>query len=252
MAVAFLAPVQVWAGAWTQPAGQGQATLSFYGWTGTSSSLGYVSPPRENEVEGQLYLEYGLADKLMLIGGMGLEHYSILSPANNTYVGPDYTQVGLQYQFAKLNDWVFSGSASYFIPGANDLSQPAQSGNTGGAAEARLLGGRSFTISGLNAFVDIEVAYRDRTAGPPSEYHGDLTIGLKPNDKWTLMLQSFNYVTQGAGQPGFPAVTDSIEQASVMYALDAHWFLQVGAFASVVSTGTNSERGGLVSITKKF
>ena len=248
----FLAPGAAWAGAWTQPAGQGQATVSLYGWTGTASQYGEASPPRENQFGSQLYVEYGLADKVMVIGSVSIERYSILSPVNNTYVGPDYSQIGLQYRFAKVDDWVFSGSTSFFIPGARDASQPAQSGNTGGAAEARLLGGRSFKVSGMDGFVDVEFAYRDRTAGPPSEWHGDFTVGLKPNDKWTLMLQSFNLVSQGAGAPGFPAITESVEQASVMYALDSHWFLQVGLFASAVSVGTNSERGGLISVTRKF
>ena len=178
----FLAPGAAWAGAWTQPAGQGQATVSLYGWTGSASQYGEASPPRENQFGSQLYVEYGLADKVMVIGSVSIERYSILSPVNNTYVGPDYSQIGLQYRFAKVDDWVFSGSTSFFIPGARDASQPAQSGNTGGAAEARLLGGRSFKVSGMDGFVDAEFAYRDRTAGPPSEWHGDFTVGLKPNE----------------------------------------------------------------------
>ena len=66
------------------------------------------------------------------------------------------------------------------------------------------------------------------------------------------MLQSFNEVTQGAGSPGFPAITESIEQASVLYAFDKQWTLQVGVFATAVSVGTNSERGAVLSVTKKF
>ncbi len=252
LAAAFLAPAGASAGAWTQPQGQGQATVSLYGWTGRAAPYGYVTPPKENEVESQLYVEYGLADKVMVIGSMALERYSILSPVDNTYVGPDYSQLGVQYQFAKGDNWVFSGSTSFFLPGARNASEPAQNGNTGGAAEARLLGGRSFKVGAMDGFLDVEVAYRDRTAGPPSEWHGDFTVGLKPDNKWTLMLQSFNEVTQGAGARGFPQVVESVEQASVIYALNAHWFLQISAFASAVSNGTNSERGGVLSVTRKF
>lgn len=246
------APAVAQAGAWTQPAGQGQAALSFYGWTGTSAPSGSYSPPRGNEVETQLYVEYGLADRVMAIGSLALERYAIQSPVDNTYVGPDYSQFGLQYQFGKFNDWVFSGSASVFVPGARHASQPAQAGNTGGAGEARLLAGRSFALGTGYAFVDIEVAYRDRTAGPPDEWHGDFSIGYKPNDRWTGILQSFNEVSQGAGSFGFPAVTQSLEQASVIYQLTTDWSLQIGAFATAVSVGTNSERGGVVSVTRKF
>ncbi len=251
-ALAF-APSASLAGAWTQPAGQGQAIFSFYGWTGQASPIGYITPPKENEVETQLYVEYGLADRVMLISSVALERYAMLSPVNNTYVGPDYSHIGLQYEVAKLDNWVFSVSGSFFVPGASNASEPAQSGNTGGAAEARALAGRSFAVgNGAYVFVDGEVAYRDRTAGPPDEWHGDLTIGYKPNDKWTLMLQSFNEVTDGAGSPGFPAIRESVEQASVIYALTPQWSLQGGLFASVISTGTNSQRGAVISITRKF
>jgi protein XagA len=250
--LAAMAPATAFAGAWTQPAGQGQATVSLYGWAGEAAPSGYYASPKENEVQSQLYVEYGLADRLMLVGSVALERYAILSPANNTYTGPDYSQIGLQYQVAKWDDWVFSVSSSLFIPGATESSQPAQAGNTGGAAEVRGLAGRSFALSVGYGFVDAEIAYRDRTAGPPSEWHGDLTLGYKPNDTWTFMVQSFNEVTDGAGDPGFPGITESIEQVSVLYAINKQWSLQVGAFATAVSIGTNSERGGVVSITRKF
>ena len=134
---------------------------------------------------------------------MALERYAILSPVNNTYVGPDYSQIGLQYQVAKLDDWVFSVSASFFVPGASDATaaravrQHRRRGGSARAGRPQFRGRRR-----LYVFVDAEVAYRDRTAGPPDEWHGDLTIGYKPNDKWTLMLQSFNEVTHGAGAAG--------------------------------------------------
>jgi hypothetical protein len=249
---AGLYPLAAAAGAWTQLPGQGQATLSLYGYTGTVAPNGWVTPPKENEVETQLYIEYGLVDRLMVFGSVALERNSILSPVDNTYLGPDYSQIGLQYQVAKFDDWVFSASTSLFVPGARNGSEPAQAGNTGAAVEVRGLAGRSFALGSGFAFVDAELAYRNRSAGPPDEWHGDLTIGYKPNTTWTFMLQSFNEVTDGSGAPGYLAITESLEQASVLYAFDTHWTLQVGVFATAVSIGTNSERGAVVSITKKF
>jgi hypothetical protein len=173
-ALAFIvgAPTHAFGGAWTLPQGTGQLIATLYGWTGFGPPWGGNPPTNQTRVDAQTYVQYGLTDSLTVFGQTALEHYALGQPTPNTYNGLDYSGVGLRAKLWSTGEWIFSGEATAFIPGARNSTAPAQEGNTGGAAEARLNAGRNFTlgsIPGLNwipglgsipGFVDAEVAYR--------------------------------------------------------------------------------------------
>ena len=69
--------------------------------------------------------------------------------------------------------------------------------------DVRGLAGYSFKAGTLPAFVDLEVAQRFRLGGPPDEFRTDMTFGIRPADRWLLLAQSFNVVSEGAGTWGF-------------------------------------------------
>ena len=160
--------------------------------------------------------------------------------------------MGLRAQIHSDERWTLSAQAALFAPGARDATRPAQAGNTGGAAESRLLGGYNFTLGATPAFLDGELGYRLRAGGPPSEWHTDATLGLKWTPRLMGLFQLFDTVSQGAGGPMFPRWRSSIAQASLVYALDAHWSLQLGAFTTVATMNTNSQRGALVAVWRAF
>jgi hypothetical protein len=147
---------------------------------------------------------------------------------------------------------VLSGEATLFLPGAHNPHAPAQEGNTGGAAEGRLLAGANFSLGSIPGFVDAEVGYRLRTAGPPDEWHADLTVGLKPWPGWMVMLQNYTTVSTASSNRDFPAWRSSVVEASLVVPLADRWSLQIGAFASVLAVKTNTERGGVISVWRRF
>ena len=67
-----------------------------------------------------------------------------------------------------------------------------------------------------------------------------------------LLAQTFNTISAGSGNAAFPTWRSDIGQASLVYALDAHWSLQLGAFATFATVNTNSQRGALVAVWRKF
>jgi hypothetical protein len=101
-------------------------------------------------------------------------------------------------------------------------------------------------------FLDAEVAYRQRTKGPPDEWHGDLTVGFKFTPQIMLMLQDFTTVSMSTNNPTFPAWRQSVVEASVVYALNDKWSLQLGVFSTVWTVRTNSERGGAIAVWRNF
>ncbi len=258
------APTSAFAGAWTLPQGTGQLIATLYGWSGFGPPWGGNPPANQSRFDAQAYVQYGLTDSLTVYGETAFEHYAIGQPNANTYNGLDYSGLGLRQKLWSTGEWIFSGEATAFIPGAHDSKAPAQEGNTGWAGEARLNAGRNFTLPAIPGFgwfpgfgsvpgfLDAEVAYRLRTEGPPDEWHGDLTVGFKFTPKIMLMLQDFTTVSMSTNNPTFPAWRQSVVEASVVYALNDKWSFQVGLFSTVWTVKTNSERGGVLAVWRNF
>jgi hypothetical protein len=258
------APATAFGGAWTMPQGTGQVIETLYGWTGFGPPWGGNPPASQSRFDAQTYVQYGLTDSLTAFGETAFEHYAIGEPTPNTYNGLDYSGLGLRQKLWSTGDWIFSGEATAFIPGAHDSHAPAQEGNTGWAGEARLNAGRNFTLAsipglgwfpGLGSvpgFLDAEVAYRLRTEGPPDEWHGDVTVGFKFTPQIMLMLQDFTTVSMSTDNRTFPAWRSSVVEASVVYALNDKWSLQLGVFSTVWTVRTNTEHGLAVSVWRSF
>ncbi len=253
-ALAFIvgASTSAFGGAWTLPQGTGQVIATLYGWTGFGPPWGGNPPANQSRFDAQTYVQYGLTDSLTAYGETAFEHYSIGQPTPNTYNGLDYSGLGLRQKLWSTGEWIFSGEATAFIPGAHDSHAPAQEGNTGWAGEARLNAGRNFAIYGVPGFLDAEVAYRLRTEGPPDEWHGDLTVGFKFTPKIMVMLQDFTTISMSTKNPTFPAWRQSVVEASVVYALNDKWSLQAGVFSTVWTVKTNTEHGVTVAVWRNF
>jgi protein XagA len=226
--------------------------------------LGRNPPANQSRFDAQTYVQFGLTDTLTVYGETAFEHYAIGEPTPNTYNGLDYSGLGLRQKLWSTGEWVFSGEATAFIPGAHNSQAPAQEGNTGWAGEARLNAGRNFTLASIPSlgwfpgvgsvpgFLDAEVAYRQRTKGPPNEWHGDLTVGFKFTPQIMLMLQDFTTASMSTNNRSFPAWRQSVAEVSVVYALNDKWSLQLGIFSTVWTVRTNTEHGVAVSVWRNF
>jgi protein XagA len=91
-----------------------------------------------------------------------------------------------------------------------------------------------------------------RTAGPPDEWHGDLTVGFKFTPKIMLMLQEYTTVSMKTTDPTFPAWRQSVVEASLVYALNDKWSVQLGVFSTVWTVKTNTEHGVAVAVWRNF
>jgi hypothetical protein len=252
LALVVGAPAGALAGAWTEPQGSGLLIETLYGWTGYGPPWGGNPAVRQSRADAQTYVEYGVTDRLTIFGQTALEHYALGPPTPSVYNGFDYSDMGLRANLGSTGEWVFSGEATVFLPGAHNPSQPAQEGNTGGAGEGRLLAGANFTLGSTPGFFDAEIGYRLRTAGPPDEWHGDLTVGFKFTPCVTLLLQTFNTVSTVSTNRTFPAWRSSVVEASLVYALDEKWSLQIGLFTTVWTVKTNSQHGAALALWRRF
>ena len=252
-AAAIFAPAAALAGAWTWPEGTGQAILSLQagdGAYGGATQSGAAA--RETRLETSLDVEYGLKDWLTVFVRGGLEDYAIAAPVADSYRGLDTSAAGLRARLFSSTSLVWSVEGTALVPGAEDPLRPAQAGNTGFDSDWRTLVGSSFVLGSWPSFFDASLGYRTRTAGPPDEWRADLTFGVHPRQDVTIMLQSFNAVSDGSHAPQFPAQQTMIVEPSLVYDLDKNWSLQVGVYATPRAVAANREAGAVVAVWRQF
>ncbi len=251
-AIVFAAPVVARAGAWTEPQGSGLLIETLFGWVGDGSPWGDNPAVKQNREDAQTYVEYGVTNELTIFGQTALERYALSPPTPDVYTGFDYSDIGLRAKLWSTGDWVFSGEATLFVPGAHGGAAPAQAGDTGRAGEARLLAGYNFLVGSTPAFFDGEFGYRLRTGGPPDEWHADLTLGLKPAPGIMVMIQDYTTVSRAAVNPSFPAWRTSVVEASLVIAIYDRWSAQFGLFTSVWAVKTNTQHGVALAVWRTF
>jgi protein XagA len=250
----LLAPSAAMAGAWTLPEGTGQAiaTVTAAMSNNVFAGGGLVPTPRYDKVEVQDWLEYGVTDRFTAIFAPQLQHIDIAAPINAERTGLGYTEFGGRYQFLQSNDWVLSGQATLRVPGTYDTSNPAAIGYTDLQADFRALIGHSFTIADRPAFFNLEIAERVRTAGAPSEFRVDATLGVQVLPRWMLLAQSFNVTSEGSASPIFGSYGYYKFQLSAVYAVTPTWSVQAGGYTTYAGYNALQENGLVFGAWHKF
>jgi hypothetical protein len=256
LAVALMAsPTAAFAGAWTLDAGQAGAVV-----TGTLSQAdrGFdgnghlVSIPRYSKDELQALLEYGVTNWFTVMLAPSLQHVAIAPPFEGQRSGLGYTDIGGRVRIWEADSWVVSGQTTFRIPGTSDQSNLAAIGYTDYEIDVRGLVGHSFKLGTWSSFVDVQVAQRFRLGGPPDEFRTDLTLGVRPEDKWLLLMQSFNVISEGVGTWGFPSFAYHKLQLSVVHELTASLSLQLGGYTTYAGRNALQENGLVLGAWIKF
>lgn len=244
-----------WAGAWTLDAGTG--ALVFTG-TAMQSNSAFDSGskqrpiPRYSKSEAQALIEYGVTDWFTAIVQPSLQHVDIAAPISAQRSGLGYTDIGGRVRLWSNSAWVVSAQATVRIPGTFDKTNPAAIGYTDHELELRGLAGYSFKAGTLPAFVDLQLAQRFRLGGPPDEFRTDITFGVRPADRWLLLAQSFNVVSEGAGTWGFGSFAYHKVQLSAVYALTPTLSLQLGGYSTYWGRNALQENGLVVGAWYRF
>lgn len=241
-----LIPQAAHGGAWTLPEGHGQIVV-----TDTSSEAthafddkGSAQPTAHySKEELQALMEYGVSDWLTAMLIPSLQHVNIGTPVSAERTGFGNSELGARARLTQGNTWVLSTQGTVRIPGTYDANNPAAVGYTGVEFDIRALYGQSLSFGRLPAFVDVQVAQRFRTAGPPDEARIDLTFGLRVAPQWLLLMQQFNVISEGSGTALFPANRYHKLQLSAVYDINAQWALQGGAFTTFAGRNALQENG---------
>jgi len=246
-----------WAGAWTLRGGEGQSILQSTAVHsgaefGPSSHL-YDSRPYD-KVEVTLLFEYGATDWLTLIAAPQVLSISLGDPDAATYVGPGYVDAGARVRLWQQDGAVVSAQVVGRLPGTGNSDSAAAVGYGDPELDLRLLAGFSFTLWGRPAYVDAQIAQRLRFGDPPDELRLDLTLGVRLAERWQALAQSFNVISEGAGEGPYFGV--SYEYYKLQFGAAYDWSAAMTLQAAVVSTwlarNAPQENGLVLSALYRF
>ncbi|MFG1346022.1 hypothetical protein V5F59_14100 [Xanthobacter autotrophicus DSM 431] len=257
LALGFGSTGEARAGAWTLEESHGQVILqtgAYYSNSefGPSYDL-YASRPY-SKVEVTLVLEYGATDWLTLIAAPQFLAVDLGDPYPSSYAGPGYSDVGARVRLFSNETYVVSAQAVGRFPGTGNSASAAAVGYEDAEVDLRLLAGASFTLFGKASYLDVEVAQRLRFGPPPDEFRFDATLGVRVAERWQMLLQSFNVISQGAGEG--PFFGDSYEyykvQMGAAYDWSAALTLQLAVVGTWFARNAPQENGVVLSALYRF
>ena len=234
------------ASAWNEPQGQGLVVVdyTFDGGSRYFNGEGHLTPAsayRKQELTG--YLEYGVTDWLMAVIKPDLMSAKVGDPNPGHYTGLGTSEAGAQLRLLAFGPAVLSAAGSFRLPGTTKEDNPALIGDTSRDADARMLFGIAFAVGRWPAFLDVQGGYRIRSGGAPGEWHGDVTIGVRPMPRLLVLMQSFNSIPVGPGNAWFPRSEYSKFGVTFVYDLTTSWAVEVGMFQTVGGIDALRERG---------
>lgn len=139
------------------------------------------------------------------------------------------------------------GAQAMVSAGAGLEGMPFRS--TGAALDVRLAVARTFSLVQRSAFVEVSAGPRVVT-GDGRGLRLDVTFGLKPAEKWLLLLQNFNRFNEGSPFGGRASAHKV--QASVMYDLTEKWSFIGGVFTTVSARAERRQQGVLAGAQRRF
>lgn len=236
------------AGAWTQPKGQGLAIATV---TVSRASDGFdefgavAETPEFRKEDYEIYGEYGLTNRLTAILHTRYSHLHPEAPGQRAS-GLAEGEIGLRQRLYNGKFGVISAQASVFAPGDTVLT----SGSVDG--EVRINVGSSFKLLRRTGFIDTSFAYRGRMNNFRDELRADATLGLDVSRSWQVLAQSFTVLTIGPGRTTAFQGQMSKAQLSVLYRFSPRWAVQLGGLGTLNGTGVPRERAGVAALWYRF
>lgn len=248
LSAALAVPGDAEAGAWPQKKREGLLLTGF--------SWHWLDAPGGSSVtktEYSFYGEYGLTDRITLIGRMAFQSLEETRSSGedealaNALFAIGGTEAALRLRLASHERWMLSGQVltTFRTGGENRIN--ARFGTGGGDVELRALLGRSI---GEDGFADIQIARRDRADRSAAEWRMDVTFGTAITDRWRIMAQTFSL--QAEARPDAAGYDGHRAQLSVIYDMPSGFSVSLSALGTLSARNLAEERAALFSLWRRF
>jgi hypothetical protein len=121
--------------------------------------------------------------------------------------------------------------------------------SSGAALDVRIAGAVTFDVMTRPAFVEMSAGPRV-VIGDARGMRLDVTFGVRPAEKWLLLLQNFNRFNEPGPLGGRTRAHKA--QASVMYDVTEQWSAMAGVFATVAARAERRQYGALTGVMRRF
>ena len=242
------------AGAFVQPEGMLLVIheSSFSGSLKTFDDKGRLVPVSDyRKFTLDTVLEYGVLDRLTLLGRLEAVNVKAEGPPGAYYRGPGMTELGARVELGSaLNrDLVFSAQAMLRLPGAR-VTNGATAGLTLLEADLRLMAGGSFEVNDQPGFWSAEAGPRKRGGGAPDDWRVEIATGLALFDRLQAIAQSFHVFTKRTDLD--PASQSHKAQLSLVLNPGRSWSLQAGAFRTLAGVNARRDSGLLIAFWRRM
>jgi len=246
----------VLAGAWPQPSGATQAIVSVthslahrqYDPTGNAVSRG-----RFRKIEAQLYVEHGLTDYLTLIGQIARSTDQTEAFDRHFTDGAfRRVELGARAYLFTWEDTLYSVDALAAMHTAFEGDDPAASRSGEMDYEFGMTTGAPTTLFGFEAFSESRVAYRHRPGIRPAEARADITLGVRFEEDWLVMIKSNTQNSLGKTPSPLGHYWSSKGELSVVHTLQPGFSIEAAAFRTFLGRNTLKETGLKIAFWYQF
>lgn len=253
-------------GAWAQPQGKGLAVLAYYFYaTDSQFGTGWNVEPFEYEGrflknEWNLYLEYGITDRLTLVGNFFLDALQFENQfESNSNFGLADQEIAMRYQFAEKIPQ--SLQVTVKIPGPYYVSNQPSLGNGQVDIEWTYYAGTTFQVGSRWAFVDAGLGFRLRTGPPADELRWYLTAGYNLTNWLDIyFVEASGIFGLGNNTPQMVGenilLTTDFDLIKIGCSLLVHpakgWGIQAGPYWNIAGRATGASGGFKVAVWREF
>lgn len=183
----------VHAGAWTQPEGALNMTVTFgsyessWYWDERSESK-KASDGAFSKTEARLYMEYGMSDRYTAILNFPWKHQEKASPSDLSDSGVGDIEIGLRRRLWNRGNEAAALQLLFGIPAGYDDRIPTALGTGNRYADLRYVWGRSWALRGGYGYVNLEAGCRVYDGDEPNQFRFDGILYTPLSSSWGVQL----------------------------------------------------------------
>lgn len=204
--------------------------------------------------EAAFYGEYGLTDRITLVGRIAFQDFRQQIRAGDKALELTYTTFGGSEAGARLHlfdhrRWSGSGQVVMTLPSAGENRTNAEHGAGGGDLELRGLLGRSI---GREGFAEAQIALRERDGEGGSEMRFDTALGWQASALFRVHLQTYSVWSHELDTTRLHDFSGHRVQLSLLASLGDRRYAQIGAMRTVRAHGMAEETAILAGVWHRF
>lgn len=219
-------------------------------------------PPDQLKREAFLYFEYGLSERITLLGRGAYQEMRDLTPrqappaklkkkpvrTGRIRTGIGGLELGARLRLFEAGRWASSVQIVAGIPGSGENWNNEGFGVGGGDIDTRLQIGRSV---GAHGFVEVGFGVRARRGAASDELRVDLSAGCEFVLGTELMVQTYSVWALGSA-PGQPAYSGHRLQASWLLPIWGRHSFQLSALTTLTENQMSREVAVMAALWSRF